>query len=148
MKGEAGVAAAVIGILVLCWGLVFLMIRKRLRDLGREMEDSCRRKGHRVLLGPSSANYRGADAVHGRVRGNGMICLTDRHIIFRKLFGAGIEIPREEVEAVTAESWFKEKTSFATGGKILVVHTRDGNRTGFLLKDWEMWMEHLSRNRS
>ena len=48
-----------------------------------------------------------------------------------------------EIMDATVENTFKGKLSIATGGRHLVIRTKDGNRIGFLLKNAALWSERL-----
>ncbi len=128
---------------VLIWFLVFSWIKKKNRNLAQKMETRTRASNERVVIGPTSALFRGSDAKFGNVKGNGVICLTDHSVFFEKLTGQEIKVSRAEITDATVEQWFKGKPSFATGGKHLVIKTTDGNRIGFLLRDAELWADKL-----
>lgn len=107
------------------------------------MSRQCRAAHARVVIGPASALFRGSDAKFGSIKGNGIICLTDDNLLFEKITGQKIKISRAEITDATVEEWFKGKPSFATGGKHVVIKTRDGNRIGFLVRDAEMWVNKI-----
>ena len=46
----------------------------------------------RFIIEPKSALYRGADARFGNVKGNGVVCLTEKRLCFEKLTVQRIEI--------------------------------------------------------
>ncbi|MFZ5562589.1 MAG: hypothetical protein ACOZBW_00945 [Thermodesulfobacteriota bacterium] len=121
------------------WAFIFRWIRGKSAEVKGDMEKVLGSAEGKILIGPESAVYRGADKRFGNIRGNGVICLTANKIIFKKLVGRDIEIDRSDIAGATVEDWFKGKTSFATGAKHLVIKTQDGNRIGFLIKDAPKW---------
>jgi hypothetical protein len=131
--------AAIFLIQALIWFVVFRWVKMKTEALKSKMIAQCNRMSERTVIGPKSAIYRGADARFGNIKGNGIICLTENALFFEKLTGQKIDIARADIAKVTVETSFKGKTSFATGGKHLVIKTRDGNRIGFLLKGAEEW---------
>lgn len=142
------IIALITGLLLiqlLVWFLVLRWIRKKTRGLINRMSEECGTAKDRVVIGPTSALYRGSDAKFGNIKGNGVICLTEDSLLFEKLTGQKIKISRAEIAGATVEDWFKGKPSFATGGKHLVIKTRDGNRIGFLVRDAEMWVNRILR---
>jgi len=131
--------AAIFLIQALIWFVVFRWVKMKTEALKSKMIAQCNRMSERTVIGPKSAIYRGADARFGNIKGNGIICLTENTLFFEKLTEQKIDIARADIAKVTVETSFKGKTSFATGGKHLVIKTRDGNRIGFLLKGAEEW---------
>lgn len=123
----------------LVWIIVFRWIKGKVVALKDEMAKAHGASNGKILIGPESALYRGADRRFGNIKGNGVICLTADKILFKKLTGQNIDIDRADIVGATVETWFKGKTSFATGAKHLVIKTRDGNRIGFLIKDAPKW---------
>lgn len=123
--------------------IVFLWLKQKTVSLAQKMHEQSRTENMRLIIEPQSGLYRGADSRYGNVRGNGVIYLTDDSIIFKKLTGQRIVIDRAEIAGATVESSFRGKLSIATGGRHLVVRTKDGNRIGFLLRNAEQWVEKL-----
>jgi hypothetical protein len=123
----------------LVWAFISRWIRGKTAEVKANMEKALGAADGKILLGPESALYRGADRRFDKVKGNGVVCLTADKLVFKKLTGRNIEIDRADIVGATVESTFKGKTSFATGGKHLVIRTKDGNRIGFLVKDAPKW---------
>jgi len=131
-------------VLALVWIIPFLWIRMRTEALKKKMAEQLCRTNKKVIIEPKFALYRGADAQFGFVKGNGVICLTENTLFFEKLTGRRIQINRTEIVEATVEFSFKGKTSLATGGRHLVIRTKDGNRIGFLVKDAEEWSQKVN----
>ncbi|MGE5237458.1 MAG: hypothetical protein ACM3ON_01510 [Chloroflexota bacterium] len=123
---------------VVAWIVLLLWLRHRLERTAAEMRHACVRQGETIMLGPASTNFRGSDFTYGRAKGNGVICVTDRRILFQKIFGEGTEIPLTNVTRLDVTNSFRG-FSTGTGASHLVIHTRDGNRIGFLVKGAAQW---------
>lgn len=135
----AGVVAAVICI----WAVSLLWLRQKTQKLAHEFQERAREMGEKVIIDPQSCVYRGADSEYGNVKGNGVIALTNKRIMFKKLTGQQIEIQRSHISSASIENNYKGETAFATGARHLVVETSNGNRIGFLVKNAERWIEKL-----
>jgi hypothetical protein len=110
---------------------------ERTADLVRELEAS----GERTLRGPEPAVYRGGSGGFSRVKGNGVLALTDRRLLFAKLVGARIELPTHDIVEVREEKWFLRS---AVGGQVhVVVKTRSGDEVGFFVLDRDAWIAEL-----
>jgi hypothetical protein len=129
---------AVVAIQAVVWLAIYLWLKRRLEAARTEVRVSSVRQGEKIVLGPASSNYRGADFTYGRVKGNGVLCVTDTRIVFQRLVGGIIEIPLRDVVDVTVAKWFRG-TSIGTGAVHLVMHTADHNRIGFLVRGAEEW---------
>lgn len=140
----------VVGIFVvqaLVWFLMSRWLLKKTEALKNKLIEQYRKANIPFIIEPQSALYRGADARFGNVKGNGVICLTEKALLFEKITGQRIEIDRAEITEAQVEKSFKGKTSLATGGRHLVIKTKDGNRVGFLLKDAEEWAQKINARR-
>lgn len=122
----------------LMWFAILYELKKSLNNIKNEMHKQC---NSRFIIEPKSALYRGSDKHFGNIKCNGVICLTENSLIFKKTTGQQIEIKRAEITEAKVEECFKGKFSFGTGSKHLVVKTKDGNRVGFLVRDANIWAE-------
>ncbi|MCU0580048.1 MAG: hypothetical protein MUF69_10985 [Desulfobacterota bacterium] len=137
----------IVAIFVVQAGIWFLMSRwlsKKTGALKNKLIEQYRQANTKFIIEPQSALYRGADVRFGNVKGNGVICLTEKALLFEKITGQKIEIPRAEITGADVEKSFKGQTSLATGGRHLVVKTKEGNRIGFLLKNAEEWVRKIN----
>ncbi len=139
----AALISAVLLLQLLIWILILNWIKRKTVNLSKTMMTETRAVNERVLIGPTSALFRGSDARYGNIKGNGVICLTENSLLFEKLTGQKIKISLSEIADAAVEEWFKGKPSFVTGGKHLVIKTTDGNRTGFLVRDADAWVNKL-----
>ncbi|MEW6181858.1 MAG: hypothetical protein AB1500_01600 [Bacillota bacterium] len=136
--------AAILLVNAVIWIPVVRWMTRKGQILRDGMVEECRRSGERMVIGPQSCLYRGADSVYGNIKGNGVVCLTDKRVVFEKLTGQRIAINRTDIAGVSEERWFRGKTAFGTGASgHLVFHTADGNRVGFLIKDTKRWVREL-----
>jgi hypothetical protein len=129
---------AFVAVQAAAWFAIYRWLKRRLARTGAEVREACTRQGERIVLGPASSSYRGADFGYDRVKGNGVLSVTDRRIVFRKVVGGTIEIPLRDIAGVTVSKWFRG-VSIGTGGGHLVLHSRDRNRIGFLVRNPEEW---------
>ena len=136
----------IIGILVLnvsIWFAISRWINRRIEIIKSKLLEEYCSGPVGFIIEPKSAIYRGADTRFGNIKGNGVICLTEKSLIFNKITGQKIEIHQEEIKDAIVEESFKGMISLATGGKHLVIKTKDGNRVGFLVRDAEVWSEKI-----
>lgn len=141
MPGPVLVTILVVIVLsqILVWALLLGWLRSRLRRIAARMSDECRRTSEAIVIPPQSASYAGATARFGNVRGNGVICLTERRISFEKVTGQRIDIARNEIQRASVESSFRGRLARGTGALFLVLHMHDGNQVGFLVEDASRW---------
>jgi hypothetical protein len=99
--------------------------------------------GERALLGPEPGVYRGASSGSGypRTRGNGVVALTERRLIVRKLVGAPVEVPVAEIAGVRTDKWFQG--GWAGGQAHVIVKTRAGAELGLFVQDTDAWARAL-----
>lgn len=133
----------VLGILavqVLIWIPILAWLRRMntraLAALGAELDAT----GERRVLGPVAINYRGSTE-HPAIKGNAVAALTDRRLVIRKLVGAGLEIPVDDIVGVRDDKWFVR--AYAAGRPIVIVKNKDGNEVGLLVADHDAWMTAL-----
>mgnify|MGYP001194458294 CR=1 FL=1 len=112
---------------------------RRLGELQAELAGS----GEQVLLGPESAIYRGASRGSGypRARGNGVVALTERRLIVRRLAGAAVEVPTADISGVRTDKWFQGGW---TGGRLhVIVKTKAGAELGLFVRNSDAWVAAL-----
>jgi hypothetical protein len=135
--------AAVLLFQAVIWFLIVRWIKLRTQTGMQRIYKQASIQNTRFIIEPQPGLYRGSDSKFGNIKGNGVICLTGQALLFEKLTGQRIEIDRNEIVDATVENTFKGKLSVATGGRHLVIRTKDGNRIGFLLKNAALWSERL-----
>lgn len=126
--------------------LTFVWVRQRSRRLQRRMLENCRAADERIVLGPQAALYRGADRGVSNNKGNGVMCLTEKRLIFERLTGPRIVVDRTELKDASLARGFKGETALGTGNQQhLLVHTKDGKRIGFLINQPQRWHDAIKR---
>lgn len=109
-----------------------------------ELQAEAIQQGEDIRIPPQVAVFRGSDREFGNIKGNGVIMLTSRQLLFRKLTGQRIAIPLDDIAETQVAQSFKGAVSYGSGGQHLVFKTRDGNRIGFLIRHPERWTAILS----
>lgn len=146
---EFGDIAAIVGGILLVLALVWLPLsmgaERCSRAVSQQLEAICKAGGETMLMGPVHCQYRGAAFKYDKVKGSGMICVTEKRVLFERLSGSRVDIPRSEIAQVTEDRLFRGRRAFAMGDKRhLVIHTKDGNEIGFLMKDVGLWRDQLN----
>ena len=137
---------AVAGLLLIQAAVWILRIRKMHKNtlvLARKLRDECREAGKKLLIGPQLALYRSIGSTISDVRDNGIICLTDQDVLFEKLTGQRTDISRADIEEVTIEDTPADRAARATGGRFMIIRTKDDNRIGFIIRDADKWLEQF-----
>lgn len=133
----------ILALLICTWWVSLYVIRQRLCKLAMELRECARRAGEDLIIEPQSCVYRGANREFGNIKGNGVIALTEKRIMFKKLTGEQINMDRSRITKVSIENTFKGETNLATKGSHLIIETKDGNRIGFLIKNDKNWVEQF-----
>ncbi len=137
------VIAVIVATVISMQAVLLFFIRKKQKNLVSDLQNRAFEIGETLIMGPEPSIYRGADSEFGSVKGNGVIALTNRRIMFKKLTGQQIDIDLSHITKVSVQSIFNGETAVGTGAQHLVVETKNGNRIGFLVKRAERWMEIL-----
>jgi hypothetical protein len=133
-----------IAVIALTPALVRLWLRRLAEAAQAELEARC--PGEKVVL-RDGANFFGLDsAALGQVRGNGLLVLTDRKLLFRRAVpGRWIEIPLEKVRGVGNPRRFLGKGCLS---RLLVVRftNEEGgeNSVGWAVRDAEKWADRIA----
>lgn len=127
------------------WISIVLWLRRRTSALKRALWDECIRAGEIVTLRPRSAVFQGAVTGEGIVRGNGVLIVTEKRLIFRRILGRGIEIARSEIAGVSDRLKRRSRAAKGASGEIVVIHTNDKNQYSFLLPDAVMVRKALAQ---
>lgn len=142
----AQVVLLVSGILVLealIWIPLVVWAKRRCVRLAESIRESVAVSGERFLIEPEPALFRGSSAHYGAVKGNCVIALTDRNVIFQKLVGGEMtRIPTADIADVTQNKWFLR--SYRNGREHLILTLEDGTQVGFMVEDHALWMRMLS----
>lgn len=142
--GAMDVVLLVLGILAVVASVLMLAlipISRRLKTIAGEMERELAASGERVIVAPEQAVYRGATSGYGRVKGNGIVALTDQRVVFRKVIGDPVEIHVDQIAGVRTEKWFLR--AYGSGQPVVVLTTRSGVEVGFIFADPVAWTARL-----
>jgi hypothetical protein len=136
------VVLLVVGILALVAVIlvpVVLLLRSRSRRVAAELAQELATEP--ALRGPGKGLYRGGSSGYPKVKGNGMIALTQRRLVFRMLIGSDLDIPLEEITGLREAKAFQ---GGVVGGHVhLVVQTATGE-VGFFVDDNAAWIAAIT----
>ncbi|MEZ4427083.1 MAG: hypothetical protein R3A51_05230 [Nannocystaceae bacterium] len=133
--------AGILGANLVLWIVIIAWVRRATRARAATLRAELDGSGERLVLGPEPAIYRGATAGRTKVKGNGIIALTDRRLLFDKLIGDRVEVSRAEIVGVRVDRWFLRS---ARGGKLhLIVKLQSGEEVGYIVRDHEAWVAAL-----
>jgi hypothetical protein len=128
------------------WVAIVVWLRSRLLRLRAEMIEDARRAGEALRIPPRSALYQGNTAERVPVRGNGILCVTERRVWFRRAVGDEVSIALDDVDTTALASTFRGRSALGTGAKAhLVVRLRDGAEVGFTVREAEEMRSAIGR---
>lgn len=127
---------------VILWTVLLLWLKRRMEKASAELRAELENSGEHLERGPESAVYRGATAEFPNVKGNGMMALTDKRILFRRAVGSPIDVPRDRITGVREDKWFNR--SYRNGQLHLIVQLEGGTEVGFMVSDHAAWMSTLA----
>ncbi len=127
---------------VVIWVPIVGWLRRRSRALIVTVQEELSGAGENVLRGPEAASYRGASGGHPKVKGNGVIALSDKRLVFRFLVGGRpIDVATAEITGIRYDKWF---VGAYRGGQLhLIVELADGKELGFFVDDEDAWKTAL-----
>jgi hypothetical protein len=135
------VLVAVGAALLLAGGLTGFLVSRARRARARLAGELARDP---AVRGPEPAVYRGSTGGYSQVLGNGQIALTEQRLLFQKVIGGLVIVPRRSITAVSTAKTFNRGV---VGGRThLVVHTRTGD-VGFFVTDLDGWVAALAPDR-
>ena len=116
-------------------------VKQRSAQLVGALNAELAAKGELATRPPEPGLYRGASGARSRVKGNGVIVLTQRRVVFRKIFGADVEVPLADLVGVREDKWFLRAY---TGGRLhMILQLKGGDEVGFIVTDHADWMALL-----
>ncbi len=137
-----GVVILVLSILALnavIWLALLSWLRGRLRRSDAELR-ALVQGDERFVVEPTVGNYRGATDRFGKVKGTGMVALTDRRVLCAKAVGSLVDVPLADVVGVREDKWFLRSYNRLPH---VILKLRDGVEVGFQVRDHARWMELL-----
>jgi hypothetical protein len=136
------IVLAVVLVQAAVWIPLLLVARAKKATFIAVLDAELAASGERIVAGPESAVYRGGSRPYSSVKGNGTIVLTDRRLIFRKLTGGRVDVPRSVIAEVRRSKGFRG--SRVGGQTHLVVATTDPAELGFFVHDLDAWERALA----
>lgn len=103
-----GAVLLIVGILAFVaslLALVMVWLRARLRRMRTRLDAEL--AGEPALRGPEGAIYRSGSGSHPRLKGNGLIVLTERRLLFRMALGSDLDLPVADITAIREATWFE-----------------------------------------
>lgn len=146
--GTAGFVLALVALILVLqlviWVPVLIWLRKRNRRATAEMATAL--QSERVVREPEKAIYRGATAPgYPKVKGNGVMALSEERILFRPYVGTAIDIPLADLTGVREARTFN---GAVRGRSVhLIVGTHEGE-LGFFVADNLAWTTALKLRRT
>jgi hypothetical protein len=143
--GTTGVVLLVVAIFTVN-AIVWVVVARWLRGRMRAAESTLRAKlrdGEKLLVEPGMGTYRGATARFGKVKGTGVVALTDQRVLCVKAVGEPVEVALGEVVAVREDKWFMRSANTL---QHVILGLRDGTEVAFQVKDHTRWMETLRKH--
>ena len=131
------VVLALLGIQVAVLAPILVIWRRRAAASMQDLDAQVRSSGETIVAGPERAVYRGGTGSDSRVKGNGALILTDRRLVFRKVSGGVVEVPRSRITGVSRSHGFRQWSAAAQTH--LVVSTTDPAEVAFLVNNPDPW---------
>jgi hypothetical protein len=135
----------ILGLQVAVWVPLMIWWTRQSRALKAALPAEVQAAGEHLRRGPESAHYRGASAGYSRVKGNGVLVLTDRQLRFRKLTGGRIDVPLKEIVGMREAKRFQ---GYVSGQTVLILQLRTGAEVGFIVTDLPGWRAALQETQS
>lgn len=132
----------ILAINIIVWIFVFWWIKRKTIML----QDIMRRSQESIIIGPEPGVFKGSSNRFGMLRSNGVIMLTEKMLIFKKLLGSEICIPVSDIIKVSKSAHFLGSSS--SKNEYMILKLNDGTLIGLIVKDIGHWMRELSTGAS
>jgi hypothetical protein len=121
-------------------------IRTTTRQLGPQLHAELVASGETVLRGPDAGAYRGGSAPgFSKLKGNCLLAITDRRVVYRMFVGDGGEIPRDRIVGVREDKGF---LGSRVGGRThLILQLSDGE-VGLFVQGHAEWLKALTETQA
>jgi hypothetical protein len=123
-----------------------LLVTRRLGARAEASADAARgeaeSRGEQWLVRLEGATFRGARHAYGRVKGRGVLGLTDRRLVFVPIAGDRVGVPVVRVTGVRLEDHRSDAASAHPHRLVLTLD--DENELTFLVADREVWAAALA----
>lgn len=131
----------ILGFQALVWTVVLIWAGRKQGRLKATLSEEALAAGEILQRGPEPALYRGATAGYSKVKGNGVILLTNQRLRFRKLTGGRVEVPLDQVVGIREAKTFLH--SYRAGRLNLILQLKNGPEVGFMVADEPGWMSAM-----
>ena len=136
------IVAAIVVLDIIVTGAAFVWALRRSAALKQELERST--SAHeRFLVSPQNAGYSGGPRRFGWVKGSGVLALTDRRVIFRRVFGGPLEIELADIASVSEAAWYRGM--YKAGRRHVILHLKEGAKVAFMVRDASPWLEAFDK---
>lgn len=123
--------------------LIFGWIKRKSASLIESVRNELMIRGEKTIRGPETAIYRGGTGNSSKIKGNGLIVLTNRSLIFKKIIGQGLEISLEQIKNLRQDKWFLN--SYRNGRFHLILQLKNGDEIGFIVQNHSVWLEEITK---
>jgi hypothetical protein len=124
-----GIVAAVGAIQAAIW----IPLLARLRRIPGELSAELQAAGEPPVHGPRRANFEGSTAsIGGLAGGSGALALTRKRFVFRRVFGAPVEVPLDQVSGIHADKVRRVRGYRRSAGwRYLTLDIQSGGQVAF-----------------
>lgn len=130
----------VIGINAAVWTVLYLVWRAMRTRMQDKLRQDISSTGEYLVLGPQNGYYAKSKGIMA-VKSMGVMALTNKRVVFRVLFGAGFDIPLEDIVGISGNRWFQGM--YRNGQEFMILKLRDGSEIGFQTRDERAWAEQI-----
>lgn len=95
-----------------------------------------------AIRGPERAAYRGSIGGYSKVSATGLIALTQRTLVFRKVTGGNVDVPLAEISGVRLAKQFNRRR---LGGPLLLVVQTLSGEVVYQVSDPDGWRQAIAR---
>ncbi len=131
--------------LVFTFALLFTIkyfINAKQKKLMDKISEELAVEGGSLLISPERGSFRGSTQKYGKIKCDGVICLTTEKICFHPLVGKNIiKINLFEIQSVSIEKTFLG--NWKAGMKVMVLHLTDQAQVGFYVRDHDTWKQKI-----
>lgn len=106
------------------------------------LRDEVTARGEAWVLPLQAGALQGCEGTLDRLKGDGVVGLTESRLLFEPIVGRGVSLPLARLAAVRATH---DRHRLSRGGRSrLVLELDDGSRLGLLVRDESEWLGRLA----
>jgi hypothetical protein len=120
--------------------VVWSVVLGRLRRLPERTQDELKQAGQKLVRAPERAQYRGGTGSWSKVTGLGVLALTKKQLVFRKVTGGKVDVPLDQIAGVRTDPRFRRRRM---GRPHLILELRSGDEVGYLVDPPDAWAAAL-----